>query len=76
MGMTAMNAPSNTGMTNQPAQSQTLTGPSCNQQQGQASKRSGSQGTNSNSGLTGATRFTSMFTMMGAGMMMGTLMRR
>ncbi|MDR3616769.1 MAG: hypothetical protein P4L53_24645 [Candidatus Obscuribacterales bacterium] len=77
MGMTAMNNNlSNAGMPNQPAQSQTLTGPSSNQQQGQATKKSSNNGGGYNSGLTGVTRFASMFTMMGAGMMMGTMMRR
>jgi hypothetical protein len=74
VGITAMNNPTNAGMNNQPAQSQTLTGPSSNQQQGQATKRS--NGNSYNSGLTGVTRFASMFTMMGAGLMMGTMMRR
>jgi hypothetical protein len=76
MGMTAMNTPMNTGMANQPAQTQTLTGPSSNQQQGQATKKSSNKGGGYNSGLTGVTRSASMFTMMGAGMMMGILMHR
>jgi hypothetical protein len=76
LGMTAMNTPVNTGMANQPAQTQTLTGPSSNQQEGQATKKSSNNGGGYNSGLMGVTRFASMFTMMGAGMMMGTMMRR
>jgi hypothetical protein len=78
MGMTAMNNQSNAGMNNQPAQTQTLTGPSSNQQQGQATKKSSGNGSSNgyNSGLMGVTRYASMFTMMGAGLMMGTMMRR
>lgn len=78
MAMNAPNGPAITGMNNQPAQSQTLTGPSSNQQYGQATKRgNGSPGGGSaSSGMMGITRFASMFTMMGGGLMMSSMMRR